>query len=63
MYKFVKNVNESNGELNITFEVYNKCGWCKKHIVLYLIEISKSNENSKINYNYEFANEIDCGNI
>lgn len=62
-YKFVKDVEESNGELNITFEVYNKCGWCKKHIVLYLIEIDKSKENPTINYNYEFANEIDCGNV
>ena len=63
-YKLVNKVNLDDNELNINFKVYNKCGWCKKHSVLYLIELPKFNgDNPKINYTYDFEKEIDCGNV
>ena len=63
-YKLVNNVTLNDNELNINFKVYNKCGWCKKHSVLYLIELPKFNgDNPKINYTYDFENDIDCGNV
>ena len=63
-YKLVNKVTLNDNELNINFKVYNKCGWCKKHSVLYLIELPKFNgDNPKINYTYDFENDIDCGNV
>lgn len=63
-YKLVKSVKKENGEYNVNFEVYNKCGWCKKNIVLYLIEVDRfSSDDPKINYNYTFVNDLNCGNV
>ena len=62
-YKLVSSVKLED-TLNITYEVFNKCGWCKKHIILYLIEINKyEGEDPVINYSYNYQNEINCGDI
>ncbi len=63
-YKLVTDVDLDDDLLNINFKVYNKCGWCKRRQILYLIELPKySGDNPEINYIYDYENKIDCGNI
>lgn len=54
---------EISDTINITFKVFNQCGWCKKHIALHLIKVDKFSGNKEITYNYEYDKELDCGTI
>lgn len=54
---------EIEDKITITFKINNKCGWCKKHIALYLIKVDKLQENKEIIYNYTYAKELDCGTV
>lgn len=61
-YKSVKDV-EIKKAINVTFLVYNKCGMCQRHMLLYLIELPKDVDAEVVDYKYEFYSEKDCGNI
>lgn len=63
-HKKVNKVNSSDGVIEVEFERYNKCGWCKSHIILYLIKIDKIDnpQNVKINYKYIDDKVAKCGN-
>lgn len=62
--KQVENAEASNASINIDFKIYNKCGWCKSHMILYLVKIDKIDDiDVPINYNYSYSKELDCGNI
>jgi len=61
-YKTVKNVSVDN-QISINFLVHNKCGWCKSHVLLYLVELDKIMEDLPINYSYEYEKELNCGTI
>lgn len=53
-------------DIKIVYEIHNKCGWCKKHIALFLIKIDKypySESKKVITYDYEYENELDCGTV
>ena len=60
--KDVKDV-KINEKIDITFKIYNKCGWCKKHIAMHLIKVDKFSGNKEINYNYVYAKNLNCGTI
>lgn len=50
--------------VNIKFKVFNKCGWCKSKMILYLIKIDKITDPTvPINYSYTYNKELDCGQI
>lgn len=61
-YKAIQNV-EVKKAINVTFLVYNKCGMCQSHIVLYLIELPKDVETEVVVYKYDYYSEKDCGSI
>lgn len=62
--KYVHSVNKEGNILNISYDVYNSCGMCKKHTILYLIEIDKYTGNDPvINYSYNYVNNLSCGKV
>ncbi|MBE6148552.1 MAG: hypothetical protein E7167_03565 [Firmicutes bacterium] len=54
---------EIGDTINIMFKVYNKCGWCQKHIALHLIKIDKFSGNKEITYDYSYNKKLDCGTV
>ena len=60
-YKKVEDISYSD-TIKITFRIYNKCGWCAKHIVLHLIKIDKV-DTSRIEYDYIYNKSLNCGEI
>lgn len=55
------NISDS---INITYRVYNKCGWCHAKIMLHLIKIDKiNNPELPIKYDYIYDKTLDCGNV
>ena len=56
-------VAQNADSIDITYKIYNKCGLCKKHTALHLIKIDPVSEEIRINYNYEYENELNCGTI
>lgn len=61
--KGINNIIRDNNDLNITFDVYNKCGFCKKHIMLHLIKIDNNQKDSNINYDYNYITVKECGEV
>lgn len=62
--KQVISAEASNMSINIKFKVFNKCGWCKSKMILYLIKIDKITDPTvPINYSYTYNKELDCGQI
>lgn len=62
--KQVGKTSVDDNTIEIEFKRYNKCGWCKSHIILYLIKIDKIKnvEGVKINYAYTDDKTVNCGN-
>lgn len=62
--KQVNKVAIDGNTIEVEFERYNKCGWCKSHMILYLIKIDKIEnvQSAKINYKYIDDKTVDCGN-
>ncbi len=62
--KQVGKVNVSDNVIEVEFKRYNKCGWCKSHMILYLIKIDKIKEvtDVRINYTYTDDRTVNCGN-
>lgn len=56
-------LTQNTDSIDITYKIYNKCGLCKKHTALHLIKIEPVNEEVRINYNYEYESELNCGII
>ena len=54
---------EIDKNINITFRVFNKCGWCKAKTALHLIKIDKIDSYEKIKYDYVYNDELQCGTI
>lgn len=60
--KQVVSADASNASINIKFKIYNKCGWCKSHMILYLVKIDKIDDvDVPINYSYTYNKELNCG--
>lgn len=49
-------------KIDVDIKIYNKCGWCKSHMLLYLIKIDKvDNPNMEIKYHYTYnKDDLDC---
>ncbi len=46
----------------ITYKVHSQCGWCQRHMVLYILKVELVEETKKIEYKYIFPNtQVDCG--
>ena len=60
-FKKVEDITYSDS-IKITYRIFNKCGWCAKHIVLHLIKINKV-ETTKIEYDYIYNKSLNCGEI
>ena len=62
--KKVGEVAINGNTIDIEFKKYNRCGWCKSHMIIYLIKIDKLEDvqNVKINYTYTDDKQIKCGN-
>lgn len=62
-YKTIEEVT-INKNINVTLRVHSKCGWCKKHMVLYIIKVDKVPNDTSIEYKYIFPNkQVNCGNV
>lgn len=61
-YKKIESV-EVKKAIYVTYLVYNKCGMCKPHLVLYLVELPKDIDTDVIVYDYNYYSEKQCGNI
>ena len=62
-YKTVSNVRVEDERLKITLNVHNKCGFCKKKYVLYLVKLDKISLPINVQYEYLFENDLICGSI
>ena len=61
--KTVEGVDVSDS-VTVTFKTHSKCGWCQRHMVLYIVEIEKVLETKNIEYRYIFPNkQLNCGTI
>ncbi|MBR4230640.1 MAG: hypothetical protein IKR74_00570 [Bacilli bacterium] len=50
--------------ITITYKVHSMCGWCQKHMVLYILKIDLVEENKNIEYKYIFpSSQVDCGTV
>ena len=61
-----KTIEEVSIEDNIyvTYKVHSRCGWCQRHMVLYILKVELVEETKTIEYKYEFPNtQVDCGVI
>ena len=61
-----KSIEEVSIEDNIyvTYRVHSKCGWCQRHMVLYILKVELVEETKIIEYKYVFPNtQVDCGVI
>ena len=62
-YKDVGNIKIDDENITIEFLIHNKCGMCKKNIILYIIKIDKIKEEKNILYEYNYLNNKMCGTI
>ena len=61
--KTIENVDVGDN-ITITYKIYNSCGWCERHMVLYILKVSKVEDTKNIEYNYVFSNnQLDCGTV
>ena len=58
-------ISVENGQtIKVTFKIYNKCGFCAKHIMLHLVKMDKIELDKQIEYEYVFASKNkNCGLI
>ena len=50
--------------VTVTYYVHSQCGWCQRHMVLYILKVDLIEENKKIEYKYVFPNtQVDCGTV
>lgn len=64
-YKTIESVEmKEDNTIQINFLYHNRCGMCKKHMVLYFIQIGKLSSNDyKLAYGYDLGNQVNCGTI
>ena len=62
--KSVKSIDTTGEKIKVTFKIYNKCGFCTKHLMLHLIKMEKVDVEKPIEYDYIFASKNkNCGII
>ncbi len=50
--------------VKVTFRVHSQCGWCEKHLILYILKIDKVEDIKNIDYEYVFpTTQQDCGEV
>ena len=62
--KKVEDIKISKNNINIKYKVFNKCGWCRSKMLVYLIKTDKlSEKNYEITYDYNYQKKLNCGII